>query len=235
MLVNDCTNFIQSLLYPGACLLCGSPIAGETGFCDDCRCELPYNRSCCPSCALPMRDSGGLPCGRCSRHPPPFSRSQVPLLYQPPLNRLIGDFKFRRKLHLAVPLSRLLLDHLPGGQPLPDAILPVPLHPRRLRERGFNQALELARILAGELGLALDWRSCRRVRATPPQSGLDRQMRRRNLRAAFQADATVSGRYIAILDDVITTGATVTAVSLALLQAGAARVDVWALARTPQP
>jgi ComF family protein len=169
------------------------------------------------------------------RRPPPFAASQVPLLYQPPLNRLIGEFKFRQRLHLALPLSRLFCAELPAQLSRPDLILPIPLHPRRLRERGFNQSLELARRIAAELELKIDWRSCRRLRATPPQSSLDQRARRNNLRSAFVADPGLSGRHIALFDDVITTGATVTAASRALLQAGASRVDVWALARTPRP
>jgi ComF family protein len=169
------------------------------------------------------------------RRPPPFAASQVPLLYQPPVNRLIGEFKFRQRLYLAEPLSRLFCAALATELSRPDLILPVPLHPRRLRERGFNQSLELAHRIAAELELKIDWRSCRRIRATPPQSGLEQGARRKNLRSAFVADSALSGRHIALFDDVITTGATVTAASRALLQAGASRVDVWALARTPSP
>ncbi|MEJ2454273.1 MAG: ComF family protein [Candidatus Thiodiazotropha sp.] len=159
----------------------------------------------------------------------------MPLLYEPPFSRLIGEFKFRHRLHLTASLSALFCSTLPADLPRPDLLLPVPLHPDRLRERGFNQSLELARRIAGELDLELDWRRLRRVRATPPQSRLDRRARRRNLHAAFSADGAVKGRHIALLDDVITTGATVTAASLALLRAGAKQIDVWALARTPLP
>jgi ComF family protein len=180
-----------------------------------------------------MESGDGLPCGRCQRQPPPFAASRVPLLYQPPLSNLIGAFKYRHKLHLAGPLSRLFCEQLPPGLELPDLILPVPLHPRRLRERGFNQSLELARGVAATLGLALQWRCCRRTRATQPQSGLDEAARRKNLRSAFIVDGDLTGRHIALFDDVVTTGATVAAASRALRQAGAARVDVWALARTP--
>ena len=116
---------------------------------------------------------------------------------------------------------------------IPDLLIPVPLHPQRLRERGFNQSLELARVVARHYGLTLDWRSCRRVRSTPAQSGLSEKARWRNLRDAFQITCEMSGRHLMLMDDVITTGATLSALSQALLRAGAARVDVWALARTP--
>jgi ComF family protein len=151
------------------------------------------------------------------------------------VNRLIGEFKFRQRLHLARPLSRLFCAELPTQLSRPDLILPVPLHPRRLRERGFNQSLELARRIAADLELKIDWHSCRRIRATLPQSSLDQRARRKNLHSAFVADPELAGRHIALFDDVITTGTTVSATSRALLQAGASRVDVWALARTPLP
>jgi ComF family protein len=142
--------------------------------------------------------------------------------------------KFRHKLHLATALSRLFCEQLPGSLPRPELIIPIPLHPRRQQERGFNQSLELSRVVATELGIKLDWRVCRRIRATPPQSGLDQRSRKKNLRASFVADDSLNGRHIVLFDDVITTGATITAASQALSRAGAARIDVWALARTPR-
>jgi ComF family protein len=182
-----------------------------------------------------MTAGGSQACGRCTRLPPPFTKTQAPLLYQAPVNRLIGALKFHRQLQLASALGRLFCQQLSRSNPLPDLILPVPLHPQRLRERGFNQSQELARSVATELQLPITHRGCHRVVATPPQRGLDQQARRKNLRKAFVADSSVEGRHIALFDDVITTGATVTAASQALLDAGAARVDVWALARTPLP
>ncbi len=235
MQVNNWLNFIQSTLFPAHCALCGCPLDHPSALCLACYRDLPYNTVACPVCALPLTQAGGSACGRCIRHPPPFVSSHAPLLYEPPFSRLIGEFKFRHRLHLTASLSALFCSTLPADLPRPDLLLPVPLHPDRLRERGFNQSLELARRIAGELDLELDWRALRRVRATPPQSRLDRRARRSNLHAAFSADGGVKGCHIALLDDVITTGATVTAASLALRRAGAERIDVWALARTPLP
>lgn len=235
MQVNNWSLFIQSIPFPSHCLLCDHPLTPGRDFCSDCYTQLPFNRRACPSCALPLSGADGLRCGRCTRRPPPFAASTVPLLYRAPFNRLIGEFKFRHKLHLAAPLSRLFREQLADNPSLPDLIVPMPLHPLRLRERGFNQSLELARALASMLDLEIDLRSCRRVRATPPQSGLDEVARRKNLRGAFVVDSRLRGRHIALFDDVVTTGATITAASRALLRAGAGRVDVWALARTPNP
>jgi len=234
MQVYNWSYFIQSLLFPRHCLLCDCPLPPGRDLCSACHAELPFNRQPCPLCALPVSGSD-LPCGQCSRHPPPFERSRIPLLYQPPVSHLIGDLKFRHQLHLARGLGRLFCDAMPPDLTPPDLLVPVPLHPGRLRERGFNQSLELARRVAAEFALPLDGRSCRRIQATPPQSRLDRRARSRNLRAAFDADTRLAGLRIALFDDVVTTGSTVNAAARALLRAGAARVEVWALARTPRP
>jgi ComF family protein len=235
MQVNNWLNFVQSTLFPAHCALCGSPLDHDSVFCPDCYRDLPYNKTACPQCAVPLAHAVDTACGRCTRQPPPFTSSHVPLRYEPPFSRLIGEFKFHHRLHLTASLSALFCATLPEWMPRPDLLLPVPLHPSRLRERGFNQSLELARRIAGELELELDWHCLRRVRATPSQSRLDRHARGRNLHSAFAADGVVKGLHIALLDDVITTGATVTAASRVLLRAGARRVDVWALARTPSP
>jgi len=149
------------------------------------------------------------------------------------VDHLIGRLKFQGQLHLVEPLARLLAGELGDLREAPDLLVPVPLHPQRLRERGFNQSLELARVLARHYGLKLDGRLCRRTRATPPQSGLNRNQRGENLRGAFTIAGDPAGRRLALLDDVITTGATVRALGKALLQAGAAAIEVWTLARTP--
>jgi ComF family protein len=235
MQVYNCLNFIRSTLFPNHCLLCGEAIDSGNDFCPGCRKELPFNRQACPQCALPLTSARDQSCGQCTLHPPPFTTTLAPLLYAPPFSHLISAFKFQHQLHLAAALGRLFVQQMPPGHPLPDLIVPVPLHPERIRERGFNQSLELARSLATALHLATTEHGCRRVIATPPQRGLDQLARRKNLRQAFRADPSVEGLHLALLDDVITTGATVTAASQSLLKAGARQVEVWALARTPLP
>ena len=234
-MVYNCINSVQFAFYPAHCLLCDSAVEPGMDFCFDCREELPFNRQACIQCGLPLGSDKPQVCGRCLRHTPPFTTTQAPLRYEAPVDRLVGGLKFHHQLHLASPLGRLFCRQLPRSHTMPDIVMPVPLHPRRLRERGFNQSLELARHVAAGLGLPLVHRGCRRVIATPAQSGLDQRRRMKNLRKAFVADAEVKGVHIALFDDVITTGATATAVSQALLQAGAKRVDIWALARTPMP
>jgi ComF family protein len=140
--------------------------------------------------------------------------------------------KFHQKLHLVEPLGRLLIQRLGERDERPDILVPVPLHPLKLRHRGFNQSVELTRLLARHYHLPYDWRICRRIKQTKAQSELRRKERKRNLSNAFEVCAQVKGSYLVVVDDVITTGATVTELSKALKKAGAKRVDVWAVART---
>jgi len=152
--------------------------------------------------------------------------------YAPPLDRLIQQLKFNQKLHLARLLGTLMArDIRQQALTLPDLLLPVPLHKQRLQQRGYNQALEIARILARALNVKLDLHCCVRHKATREQTGLPAQQRKTNLQGAFQVRRDVQGKHIAIVDDVMTTGSTVTELSKALLQQGAKRIDVWVCAR----
>ncbi|HET7922972.1 MAG TPA: ComF family protein, partial [Gammaproteobacteria bacterium] len=182
--------------------------------------------------ALPLPENATQACGHCLRHPPAWDTASSPLHYAWPLDRLIQRFKFNADLATGRVLGELLARFLaadPG--PRPDCILPVPLHPARLRERGFNQALELARPVARRLGIALAPRLCRRIRHTDMQSRLDAKTRYRNLRGAFEVHVPVAGLDIAILDDVVTTSATMSALAEVLREAGCGRIRVWSLAR----
>ncbi|MEW8195950.1 MAG: phosphoribosyltransferase family protein [Candidatus Thiodiazotropha sp.] len=126
------------------------------------------------------------------------------------------------------------MEHLGEMDERPDVLVPVPLHPLRLRKRGFNQSVEITRVVARQCRLPFDWRLCRRTKETKTQSELNEEERRRNISNAFQVCADVKGTHLALVDDVITTGATVTELSRMLKKAGAKRVDVWAIARTPK-
>lgn len=235
-MVYNCIDVIQRLVYPDFCRLCGAADARD-GLCPGCRGDLPRNRHCCPRCALPLPPDidATIPCGDCLREPPPFDHSRVPFLYGYPLDRLIGSLKFGHQPGHARVLAALLAQQL-ESLPLepPQRLIPVPLHPRRQRRRGFNQATELARHLGRRLGIPVDARSCRRVLATPSQSGLDRDHRRRNLRGAFRLTRPLPYHHLALLDDVVTTGATTAELARLLRRAGVGRIQVWALARTPR-
>lgn len=153
----------------------------------------------------------------------------MPLAWRFPVDALIGRFKYAGALHYGALLGRLLAQACADRRP--DGIVPVPLHPARLAERGFNQARELARPLARAGGPQILDDVCRRTTATPPQAGLTAQQRYRNLDGAFAVTGTLDGARLAIVDDVFTTGSTAAALSRELLRAGAASIEVWAVAR----
>lgn len=229
-MVYNWSGLLHRLLLPSHCLLCQAADPSGLGLCPDCRADLPWLASGCPRCALPLAASDQ-PCGTCQTHPPPFDSSVALWHYAPPVDGLIQQLKFGQGLHLVRLFAELLAERLIEA-PRPDCILPVPLHPRRQRERGFNQALEIARPLARHLGCRVDAVSCVRTRATPPQAQLSASQRRRNLRDAFALTRPLPGRHIAVLDDVMTTGSTLAALAELLRRAGAERIDVWVCART---
>src|SRR5581483_10257869 len=222
-------------LLPWRCLLCGDAGANGMGLCADCAAELPRNTHCCRRCALPLPIAAPL-CGRCQRKPPPWDAAWAPFRYAWPLDRLETRFKFSRDLAAGRVLATMWQREAHPSD-LPQLIMPVPLHRRRLRQRGYNQAWELARPLAHALGIACHHDVLRRVRHTDAQTGLDAVERRRNLRKAFslREDAGHLPAHVAVLDDVFTTGATLAECTRVLKRAGVARVDVWALARAPIP
>ncbi len=209
--------------------MCDTPGEVSLGICRACSDELPWLEHACRQCALPLGNSG-LICGACLSKPPGFDRTQALWHYLPPVTGLIRALKFQGRQDLARLLGKVMASRLQPTS-LPDCLVPVPLHPARYRARGFNQALEIARPVASQLKIPLCPTLCRRVRITPPQRTLDAAARRKNLRGAFQATADLSGCHIAILDDVLTTGATADEVAAALKRAGAVQVEVWVLAR----
>ncbi len=222
-------------LFPPRCVLCGDrgqfqARRGVLDLCLPCQHELPRLPSSCGMCARPT-PSPVAACGRCLKQPPAFDYVHCVFLYEAPVHWMIGRFKFNRQLVYGRVLAQLIKDDWPDTA-LPDMIVPVPLHRERLRQRGFNQALELFRPLAQSLGIPIENRLCVRARPTSAQSGLDKQARRSNVRGAFKVKANCSGKHVVIVDDVVTTGSTVGEMARVLKQAGAIRVGVWAVART---
>ena len=220
------------LVLPPRCLLCGAHGANGRDLCSGCASDLVVNIPCCPRCALPLPVPAPL-CGECLKRPPPFAAAWVPFRYGHPLDLLEARFKFRGDLAAGRVLADLMLERAAVDMPaLPAMLIPVPLHRTRLRERGYNQAVELARPFARSLGIPVRHDLLVRAKATPPQTGLDAKARRRNLRDAFAvAPGTQLPTHIALFDDVMTTGATLRECARVLRQAGVQRVDVWALAR----
>ncbi|RYD16384.1 MAG: ComF family protein [Lysobacteraceae bacterium] len=227
-------TWVARRAWPPRCLLCGAPGTPGRDLCAGCRADLTVNRCACPRCALPL-EAPAPACGECLASEPPFTATWAPFRYAHPLDLLEARFKFHADLAAGRVLASLMVDRLAADAPArPQLIVPVPLHRTRLGQRGYNQALELARPLARASGIALRHDLLRRVRATPAQTGLDAAARRKNLRAAFELapDARLPA-HVALLDDVMTTGATLREAAWVLRRHGVARVDAWVLARAP--
>lgn len=214
-------------LLPRACLLCGAP-AGEQAVCPACADDLPRLSSPqCPVCATPLA-SPAPACGACLARPPAFDATCAVWRYGFPLAALVQMLKFRHRLASADFFAAAMLA---GPHPGGDLVMPVPLARERLRASGFNQALEIARPLARALRLPLDSRTLSRPRDAVPQSRLPWRARQDNVRHAFACHADLAGRAVIIVDDVMTTGATLDAVARVLKEHGAARVTNWVAAR----
>jgi ComF family protein len=212
-------------LFGGSCFLCRG--AARALLCASCDAELPrLAAGLCPRCAL--ASPGGAVCGRCLAEPPHYDATVAALAYRFPADALVHALKFRGELALAPFLAFLLNEKLNSSEPV-DCVIPVPLSASRLRSRGYNQAAELARQLRrGRLDLAL----CVREADSPPQTGLAPDARRRNVRGAFRCTRPLAGASVAVVDDVMTTGATLDEIARTLKAAGAARVVNWVVART---
>jgi len=215
-----------NLLFGGSCYLCRG--AAPSILCERCDADLPrLGAEYCPRCAL--ASPAGAVCGRCLTQVPAYDATVAALAYAFPADVLVQALKFRAELALAPLLGRLLADRVAGRKV--DCIVPVPLSPQRLRGRGYNQALEVARHVAKATGTRLAPELCERTRDTSAQMDLPTAERGRNVRGAFDCPRLVEGT-IAVLDDVMTTGATLHEVAAALKRAGAARVENWVVART---
>lgn len=214
-------------LLPQDCFLCAAA-SGDSLLCAACAASLPYlTAERCPTCALPT--PGASLCGACLKQVPQFDATQAVFRYEFPLDRLIQALKYAHRLAGADFLGRALAAlSIPFR---PDLILPVPLAPARLAERGFNQALELARPLARRLDVPLEIRRIHRRRDTAPQASLPWKERKQNIRHAFECEIDLTGRTVLVVDDVMTTGATLDELARILKTHGAVRVENFVLAR----
>jgi len=220
---------------PQDCLLCGAQ-SDDAPLCSPCRDELPRLARGCPQCAMP--NPLGEVCGSCLRHPPQFDATVAAWRYAHPVDRLVQALKFHGRLALARYFAEALgslANQRPGEQI--DIVIPMPLHPGRIAERGFNQAAEIVRHLPGTLLAAkmqpvLALRGASRIRRTLPQADLPLDARSRNVRGAFACSIDLCGARVAVVDDVMTTGATLGELAKVLKRAGASRVENWVVART---
>lgn len=218
-------------LFAGDCLLCLASHDGA-GICDHCERSLASLSPACPRCGLGLPVEGT--CGECLAHPPSFDRFVSPFAYRFPLDRLVRRFKYTADFAI----GRYLGDALAAAaaaSPRPQLLIAAPSSRGRIRERGFNPALVLARRVASRLRLPLHAGAIAKVRETPAQSGLDRTARLANVRSAFEARRRFDGLDVAVVDDVVTTGATMGALAACVRAAGARSVAAWSVARTPEP
>ena len=211
---------------------------GAQRVCGDCLARFAAPVPRCRTCALEV-PAGTTVCGACLKAPPPWQGALAAVDYRHPWDGLLARFKFHAALDLAAPLAERMLAARPPDQDRPGLLLPMPLSPARLRERGHNQAWELARRLATALDAEADATGLLRLRDTPHQTALAPSQREANVRGAFAVEPrrlrALRGRDVTVVDDVMTTGASAAEVTRVLMQAGAASVHVWVVARTPRP
>lgn len=219
---------LYSKLVPIPCRLCGTP-SNYQSICQACIEDLPQLGETCPRCASPIRHA--YLCGTCLHQPPEQDSSFSLFPYHDPIDRLIADFKYHDKLYLSDLFARLMRDKLPK-QVLPDLLIPIPLHSNRLRQRGYNQSLELAKALSRQLGIPNSHHHLIKLLDTKSQASIPFKARKKNIQDAFQVIQSDVPAHIALIDDVLTTGHTANAAAKPLRKAGATRIEVWTVART---
>lgn len=222
-------NFNQ-LLFPQACMLCSASEGGAHALCTACLKDLPWHTTeRCPQCGLASLDNQI--CGHCLKSPPAFDATQALFRYEYPLDAMLQRYKYSHLLTMAKTFGELLANSI-SLTTHPDIIIPMPLHSQRLQERGFNQAVEVARVIAKQLHIKLDHQSCARIKLAPPQVSLPLKQRVKNMHGAFTCHQKLDGLRIALLDDVMTTGASLNALASTVKSAGASHVECWVIART---
>ncbi len=229
----DALRLVRNFFFPPICVLCGAA-AVAARVCHDCHTELPWLENACRRCAGPLPDTTGdrAVCGSCLTRPPAFDHARAAFRYEYPVDILLHDLKYRGRLFLGRVFGELIGECLSANNwLLPDILVPVPMHPRREGERGFNQAREIARSIARTTGLPLLHGKVLRERATAEQTGLGRAARRRNVRGAFVVKEDLPFEHVAIVDDVCTTGSTAGELARTLRRAGVGRISLWTVAR----
>lgn len=226
----DFEQLVDAFL-PSTCLLCKAPALSTEGICLDCLNTLPWHSSAtCIQCGLAANH---LHCGQCQKKSPYFDKTIALFMYQFPIDRLLQSFKYQQSLHIG-PLFANLFNQRILGKPY-DRILPMPMHPERLKTRGYNQSLEIAKRVARFTNIPIDTKSCKRIKDTPPQAGLTLDARIRNIKNAFECHENLTGQRVAIMDDVMTSGASMNELARTLKLAGAKQVDCYIVARTMRP
>lgn len=234
-MVNKWLKIVQRLAkhclqLPSDCLFCCEPSGRGFALCGGCEQSLPFLPQVCPRCALPPDDeeNGCI----CIKKPPSYDAIQAVFDYAWPLNHIMTKWKYHGQFYFALMLAELMVKRLTPRYP-PDCIMPVPLHPHRLRQRGFNQCIELAKHIAKSQNLPLDRRSCTRIINNPSQSQLSAIDREKNINiSTFAVRSDFKAQHVLIIEDIVTTGATMNALSLSLKRQGVQTVEIWCCCRT---
>lgn len=224
-------NFIQNCILPPTCIFCDNSGFSQKDICFYCFKQLCKNTNGCYRCGQHLEQSDNL-CASCFKKAPDYDCTIAPFLYQGAMQHLIKGLKFNHHYKNAKLLGQLFSEALEKNRPLPDCIMPVPLHKNRYQERGFNQSTEIARNIAQYLKIPLELNTCIRHRDTPHQVSLPAKQRHENIKQAFSLSKTVCYSHIALFDDVMTTGSTVAEMTCVLKKAGVQKVEIWVCART---
>jgi len=233
---------LLNFLYPPRCQLCGShhSLHAAGYLCTACAHDIPINDNACLICAIPFapqRNASPLQskiCASCTKKSPIYDACWSPFIYAQPLEWMIQQLKFNAKLNFAPLLSSLMAQHLPANlfkENKPAVIIPMPLHRRRIKHRGFNQSHLLIKPIANALNLPIDIDSAKRIRDTEHQTGKNARQRKQNIKNAFSFNNQHGYQHVIVFDDVVTTGSSVTELTRTLKCEGVKRVDIWCLAR----
>lgn len=225
---------LSDILFPKTCLLCNRASKNKQDFCKKCYQDLPWIEFACPKCGQPLETNNQL-CKECLKNPPIFEQTIALFHYKEPINHFITGLKFNNKLIYSRILGELMAEKISKHYQqtnLPEIIIPVPLHNQRLRQRGYNQAIELARPIAKILALPIDIKSCKRIKNTGTQSSIPAKQRAKNIKKAFTIKNKPAAKHVAIIDDVITTGNTIKELSSVLHKSGVQTIDIWCCAKT---
>ena len=223
-------SITQSLRFPSICTLCNQFHKNRLAVCDFCISLLEPLGTACQHCAHPLPDDLYLVCGQCIKNPPHFDRTISAYKFVDPIRGLLHQFKYHNGLFLGAFFSELILNAYYKSPIRPQCLIPVPMHPKRLRLRGFNQAAILTQLIARTLKLPYDLTSCQKKVNTTPQASLDGEQRQKNLRKTFYIKP-LPYDHVAVIDDLLTTGSTANELAVTLKNSGIKRVDIWCCAR----
>ena len=224
-------SITQTLRLPTICILCNQFHKSSLAVCSFCTEFIKPLGPACQHCAHPLPDASYLICGQCIKKPPHFDRALISYIFEEPLRSLLHHFKYYNGLYLSSFLSQLMLQAIQKQSITAECLIPVPMHPKRIKQRGFNQAAILAKRLARQLNLPYDVKSCQKIINTSPQASLDSEHRRKNLRHAFHV-TPLPYQHVILVDDLLTTGCTANELAYTLKKTGVQKVDIWCCART---